>query len=319
MLITLCIATCQRPEGLTALLQSLQHLQFSKSERPDLCVVVADNDPQASARQLCATLAASLPYRLIYVSEPQQGIPLARNAAFAAVPPATDFIALLDDDEIVSPVWLDEMLAVQKDTGGECIYGPILSVLPDDAPDWIRAGRFYDRPRHANASRITHAGSNNALVSWPFLQETGVRFDPALRFSGGSDYLFFQQATAAGLRIFWADGAEVSEDIPPSRLSADWIIRRQYRYGNTIALCERKTGGNLALRFLKGVARIIRGSLKILPALLQGKAARVAACADAARGVGMLAGLLGKAYEEYRPDRVTADRAATGSAADHPT
>lgn len=297
MKIALCIATYQRPDGLEALLRSLAALTFHALEKPELLIIVADNDAAGSARALCAH------YRVQYVCEPRQGIPFARNAAFAAVPAETDFVALLDDDETVSPQWLEALLLVQRASAAPCVYGPVLSVLPPTTPGWIAAGSFYARPRHPDASAITTAASNNVLIDWRFITLHRLRFDETLRFAGGSDYLFFKTALAAGLTIIWADHAEVYEAVPPSRLNAAWIIRRQYRYGNTVALHDRSV-----MRFVKGCGRLLRGGLALIPALLRGRTAQVEALSDMARGWGTLAGVAGFTYQEYRPDRVQADR-----------
>jgi N-acetylglucosaminyldiphosphoundecaprenol N-acetyl-beta-D-mannosaminyltransferase len=254
-------------------------------------VIVADNDAAASARQIVTETCKRLGLASTYVVEPRQGIPLVRNRALAAVPSHADFICLIDDDEIPAPHWLDELLFIQKITAAEAVYGPVRTLFPDGTPDWVRAGNFFKSPDFSDGQSISYAGSNNVLISWPFLLRTGLRFDEKFRYSGGSDTLLFMQARKAGMTIAWAAQAEVSETVPLARLTPDWIIRRQYRYGTTLALCERQVYGltpRLLLRAVKGGGRLLRGAAKFILRGYTGKPASILARADMARGLGMI-------------------------------
>lgn len=311
MLVCICIATYRRPQGLKALLEGIAGLIFTRTGRPDLQIIIADNDAAASAQTIARESCEKLGLAYAYVIEPRQGIPLVRNRALAAVPTNADFICLIDDDEVPDPHWLDEMLFIQKTSAAEAVYGPVRTLYPEGTPDWIRAGSFFTPPDFSDGQIITYAGSNNALVSWPFLLKTGIRFDENFRYSGGSDTLFFMQARQAGMTIAWATKAWVSETVPLSRLTADWILRRQYRYGTTLALCERQIYGlspRLLVRALKGLGRLLRGATKFIVWSYRGKPATLLARADIARGLGMMAGLSGRAYKEYSPEKVMAER-----------
>ena len=54
MLISVCVSTYQRPEGLKRLLDGLNQLTFSKCETPKLEVIVVDNDSSEEARAVCS-------------------------------------------------------------------------------------------------------------------------------------------------------------------------------------------------------------------------------------------------------------------------
>lgn len=53
-----------------------------------------------------------------------------------------------------------------------------------------------------------------------------MRFDPELRYSGGSDTKFFRDAKARNIRTDWAPDAVVFETIPRERASLAYQYRR---------------------------------------------------------------------------------------------
>src|SRR5690606_7992640 len=110
--IAVCIPTFRRPEGLTKLLGALTR-QRHAAERPyRLAVVVVDNDPAGTAAASVEPFSATGAFELVYVHEPQQGIPFARNCALRSVPAGTDLVCFFDVDELAVVVWLVVMLQV---------------------------------------------------------------------------------------------------------------------------------------------------------------------------------------------------------------
>ena len=69
--------------------------------------------------------------------------------------------------------------------------------------------------------------TSNWLCKREFLDDSGVRFDEGLGYSGGSDTSFYRSARARGARTGWVSGAVVYEFMPLSRLSA------RYQFGRT--------------------------------------------------------------------------------------
>ena len=98
--IAVCACTYKRPEGLRALLDGLGRQTFADMPRPALHIVIADNEGSKQARQICADFERQSGMTLTYVHEPERGISFARNACLDHIPPACDFFAFIDDDEI---------------------------------------------------------------------------------------------------------------------------------------------------------------------------------------------------------------------------
>jgi succinoglycan biosynthesis protein ExoM len=80
---------------------------------------------------------------------------------------------------------------------------------------------------------ITTGYTSNVLIRRACLGE--LRFDPALGRAGGEDTMFFYALHLKGALFAAEPDARVFEEVPPSRQSLGWILRRRYRAGQTHA------------------------------------------------------------------------------------
>src|SRR5690606_35261398 len=131
-----------------------------------------------------------------------------------AAPVETDLFCFIDDDEWPAEDWLDALVAVMDRTGVPCVHGPVAPVYPADGPRFFVESRVFEVPERPDASLIGFAASNNVMMDYRSLRERRLRFDERLRFTGGSDFLFFNQAVRGGMRIAWAAHATVYEEVP---------------------------------------------------------------------------------------------------------
>lgn len=307
--VAVAIITFRRPDGVMRLLTHLQR-QTRAPERPfELTIIIVDNDSETSAEVVARRFATSEAFNVRYVSEPRQGIPIARNSALDAIPEGADFVCFIDDDEWPSERWLDALLEQQASGGAACIYGPVEPVYPAQAPTWFIKSRVFERQRFPNGASLSFAASNNVMIATEFLNRTRLRFDERMRFTGGSDYLFFRQAIELGMSVRWADNALVYDAIPRNRMTWPWVLRRQYRIGNTFAISERIIGrpGLLWWRLVVGIMRTGLG-VAMLPLLIVSPYYGMRGVRHALRGAGMVVGLVGHRLEEYAPDALALDR-----------
>ena len=301
--VAVCIITYNRPDGLRRLLEGLDRLRFEKVPAPALEVVLVDNDPAGSA---CASEAvvSKHSYGLRCYVEPRRGIPYARNRSLAGVEDGVDFVVFVDDDEVPEPNWLDELLSVQESYGADVVAGPVVRHFDGPLPAWVVAGRFFEKRRYPTGHPMKFVDTANALVRAGLLREMDEHFDERMALSGGEDTHLFLRMYRAGHRMVWADGAVVHELVPSSRANAGWLLRRAYRLGNSLSICEVDLSpadyASRAVRGAKAAARIVRGVLFLPVSPVLGKHAAVRALQDVSRGVGMLAGLTGHVYEEYK-------------------
>src|SRR4029079_700221 len=179
-----------------------------------------------------------------------------------------DFMCFIDDDEWPSPQWLDAFLEMRAGVGGDCFYGPVSPQFPDRRPEWFVKSGFFSAWRYPDGDQLDFAASNNVMISMACVREKKLRFDNRMRFTGGSDYLFFRQGVDRGMVVRWAQRALVYEEIPLSRMTWPWILKRHFRIGNTFSVSERIIGNRSRLlrRFFIGAARIGLGTV-MLPAL----------------------------------------------------
>jgi succinoglycan biosynthesis protein ExoM len=312
--VAVCICTYRRPQGLARLLQALAEQRFTHIPPPGVTLLVTDNEGSEQVKALCESLQRGPFAALHYLHEPRRGISYARNSCLDHVPQATDFVAMIDDDEIPAQDWLEQLLLAQSSSGAEVVIGPATPVFEPDTPQWVQQSGFFDKPREqdklADLQSDPAAATCNALVSASSLTATGIRFHPDLALSGGEDALFFRELKRAGCRFTWARHAQVFETIPAQKARIGYMLREEFRRGNVRVFVEELIGRTSAgrppgalrefRRALKRVFSGIGGVLGTLPRWHRRPGRMVMEASRVARGLGMLAGLAGIRNRHYR-------------------
>ena len=302
--VALCVVSFDRSEGLARLLDGIAALQVADYVPLRLRVIVVDNHHAGTAAATVEAARACLPWPIDYVVEPRRGIPHARNRAVALARGA-DFVAFLDDDEVPEPTWLAELLHVQRATCADVVLGPSVPVFPEGAPAWVIDGGFFDRRRWQTGERIpfNYARTSGVLVAADALPPGPQPFDERYRYSGGSDVALFARLDAEGRTIAWADRAVVIERVPRSRAGVRWLLRRAYRIGNNRSMRLAFAGAGRWRRLMRiggGTTLVVRGLALAVVSIGRGRAAQVRALQVAAKGAGLVTGMLGLQYQEFR-------------------
>jgi succinoglycan biosynthesis protein ExoM len=298
--VAVCVATLHRPVGLAALLGSMAGLDVPPDVR--LTVVVVDNDAAGSARVVVDQWRDRLPGEVVYVVEGRRGIPIARNRGVAAAG-TVDWVAFVDDDETVAPDWLAQLLRVAGEFGADVVTGTVLPRFDGVPPAWAVRGGFFERPRFVTGTALPYARTSNALVASRLLNATGTPFSEAMALNGGSDTHFFQRVRLGGGKIVWADEAVVEETVPVSRVRPTWLVQREYRRGNTLSLCLRDLEDSPRRRLKRVAAAGVHAAVGLLmvgSSVVRGRVALLRGARRIAFGMGLLTGLAGRAYEEYK-------------------
>lgn len=295
------VLTYLRPVGLRRLLGHLAELEIP--DRVEVRVVVVDNDPDRSAEAAIDEFGDTR-IQVHYVCEPTRGITPGRNRTVAEARAwGADHVCCIDDDEWPATDWLAQLLATRDATGADVVTGPVLPVFDLPPPAWVTKGGFFDRPRYPHNSEIGYATTSSVLIDMNLFESWDEPFDHDFGLSGGSDTHLFAQLKDRGCTIAWSDTAIVYEAIPASRVDTRWILRREYRRGQTLSRSLRRRSPSpwqLVRRVANAVLQIGRGVVDLVAGLLRGRAGLVTGCKRLVFGAGLITGLLGRRYEEYR-------------------
>ncbi len=213
----------------------------------------------------------------------------------------------IDDDEVPEPGWLRAMIGMYRSTGPAAVAGRVVTRFPDDVEPWVAASGAFIRPTRVHGQTMGEAATNNLLVDLDGVRRLGLSFDERFGLTGGSDSMFTLQLTRRGGSIRWAEDAVVIEQEDPKRFTRSWVLMRTFRFGNTsarvrIALAPAGLRRAVARwRALgRGGARVLGGSARWgFGALSRSLPHRARGLRTVSRGLGMIAGAIGYAHDEY--------------------
>lgn len=294
--------TYRRPEMLAILLENFLALEHPSGY--DTHFLIVDNDASASARHVVESFAPRFGEdRLVYVVEPEPGIPFGRNRALReATDRGAKLLAFIDDDEYPDAAWLHELVAHHRQTGVVLVGGPV-RLLPPDYPigKWRRLlarsliahNAFVQAwsARRFRQGRLLVIATNNWLGDIEWINDMQLRFDPALCDTAGDDAAFFVTVQARGGKVSWCERAIVNEHLPPGRLSVSYQFKRYRGFGITAARLGRSSSPDQLMRMLGGLILIV------VPVL--GWASPMIGLHMLGTGVGWFAGLRGARSYQY--------------------
>lgn len=300
--VAVAIITCNRPKGLKKLLSSLSHLEFPDFPGIALHVIVVENGRKLEVEeQVDHFRSAGLD--VVYAHEATPGITYARNRAMEMALNCAEYLAFIDDDEYPDYLWLNTLLHCALIRCADVVRGPVLAVLPEEAPEWVDAGHFFQRGRYPTGTVVSYGASNNILIKTSLLRFTGLRFNHRFALTGGEDTLFFMQLQIrTGVDVIWSDEAIVYEDVPVSRISAAWLARRASREGSNMPQYAAALGGKTCSRMrwaVQGLAHMGIALLRWTTSLAADDLKKVSARCEFSLGLGMVRGSLGHEVNEY--------------------
>ena len=315
--VLVAIPTYQRPGQLAVGLPLVlaQARQVSEQNEFRASVVVIDNDPHASARDVVAALAGE---DLDYVVEPQPGISAARNRALDEAKDA-DLLVFLDDDEQPREGWLRCLLQTWEATVAAAVMGRVVSQLEGDLDPWVQAGQFFQRARMPTGTAIPVAAAGNLLLDLRQIREVGVRFDERLGLTGGEDTLFSRTLASRGGRMVWCDESVADDYVPAARLTRRWVLTRSWSHGNAASLVELYLAADWRRRQLvrirecrRGLVRIVGGAARYLVGLVtRSRRHQARGLRTVYRGGGMISAAVGLRYQEYARPTSAGDQRAS--------
>ena len=299
--VSICVATCQRAAGLKKNLSSLAALTFRRIPRPNIEVIVVDNDDRREGLDTVKQLSDSYPWKILALHEPVRGISHARNTLVRAARNA-DFIAFIDDDEYAEPQWLEELLVKAFVDRAEVVLGPVRYELEASSPAWLH--KLFEAPPLHDGKEVGAGNfrTGNLLISNRCLADIEGPFDPEFALTGGSDTFLGHLLEQRNVRFIWSANAIVHETVPEQRRSLKRYFTRRYRDGMVYAMVQRRILGTPAgaLRALyRGSGSVAMALYNCLLSVFPGRESPFQAFGLVAYGIGNIAGMLGHRYREY--------------------
>lgn len=243
--VSVVLPTFRRPAPLRRLLESI-----ARQDPPGVEweVVVVDNDVPPSAHAVVDAARSDFPVPLRLVAEEEPGSAHARNRGIAEC--RGSIIVLVDDDVVVEPAWLNELVRPILDDASDATAGRVLLERPRQLPRWFSyegIGPYlthYDLgdealPLGADDYLVTASAAFRAEV----LRSTGG-FDPALGPTGsghlvGDDVLIHRKLVALGARVLYVPTSVAEHELPPERLTRRYLLRRAHEQGRSDWILDR--------------------------------------------------------------------------------
>jgi len=271
----------------------LERLTAEYAAREDVQLLVVDNNPDGSAAETFERITGPFGQRRRYVHEPERGYASVRNAVLRNIDGA-DAVAMIDDDEVPAPGWLDALVEAQGRSDADVIAGPVISEFPKGIPAYYEESGVFamDAPEYEEGHEMPWCATNNTLMLGRVADLVPEGYDPKFNPMSGEDVHFFMKARLRGARIVWTKTALVHEYLPAARFSGRWLFYRAKRSGNSHALIERELLASRranVTRFLKAGALVSLGALGWLSGILsKNQAMKLRALYNVGRGLGML-------------------------------
>lgn len=161
------------------------------------------------------------------ITEIQEGIPFARNAALRwAKMFGQKWILFIDDDAMPDANWLREMIEDFGEFDTDVLQGSWKFEYPIDYPPAFP--RMQDSA-WTRGEKLPTAATRNVAFRTDRVWKSGLKFDEGLCVFGGSDTDFFHKLTQGGSKIQATDRGLVLEAIEGVRATRMWHTRRFIR------------------------------------------------------------------------------------------
>jgi glycosyltransferase involved in cell wall biosynthesis len=285
--VTVAVITYNRSRLLRQTLAGVVRQEYP-ADRWELLVI--DNNSTDDTRDVVTSFVTAnpAPRRIL---ETRQGLDHGRNRAIEEA--RGDLVVLVDDDILVEPDWLAQLIAPFSSESAHkigVVGGEVVPVFPDGIPAWLEGShqplgfRSDPGPLPPNQAPV---GANFAFPKWVFVR-FGM-FDTRLdrqgsRLFGGGDSQMIRRLRTVGLEAWFVPGAKVLHQISGDRLTLGYALRHAFDSARSrVADHVRalRESGRSPLGFM--ATRAAGGALKLAGFLLLAMACMLALRTGAAR------------------------------------
>ena len=266
--VTVAVITYNRSRFLRETLSGLVKQDYP-ADRWEILVI--DNQSTDDTAQVVSSFAAASPAPRRIV-EPTQGLDHGRNRAVAEA--QGDVIVLTDDDILVEPDWLAQLVAPFASDDAPrigVVGGEVIPVFPDGVPAWLEEAH---RPLGFRGDTgPLPAGQAPMGANFAFPKGVFARFGTfsteldrrGAHLFGGGDSEMIRRLRAGGLEAWFVPEARALHQMPASRLT--FLYARRHAFDSarsrvldrvqTLRDAGRPAWGFLASRALASLAKLM--------------------------------------------------------------
>ena len=224
--IVIAICTRERPKMLAELLHSC--INLTPAEGVALRFILVESGPDTVSRGVIDSFADKI--AITYAHEARIGVVWARNCAIAHFLRGTgDWLAFIDDDEVIDQNWAVAMYAAIVALPDYNIFaGRSIMIEPESAPRIYKALRAQRAGRTKSYERKAVTTQNVVFRRAIFADDgRAMRFDLRFNTIGGSDFFLCYQLTDAGEKIRFVPEAITREAVLAERAALGFRLRKQ--------------------------------------------------------------------------------------------
>jgi glucosyl-dolichyl phosphate glucuronosyltransferase len=249
----------------------------------DYELLIVDNNSTDGTRESVKKLAEHN-HQIRYIFEPSQGLSYARNSGIRES--RGELVAFVDDDVHFSPNWITAFASIlERNTDAACAGGKVVVHFDSGRPQWIDDGilwiygitQYGDRERELQFPEFPRGG--NMVIRRSLIDRIGT-FHTSLG-RRGKDLLscdeneFFLRVAKSGMKMIYSPDAQIFHRIQSSRTSKEWILRRYYWEGVSVAamrqLGEEPPVPRILARHVVGTVVTLLHQLKDMAELYRGR------------------------------------------------
>lgn len=250
---SVCIASYKRPELLRKLIQSLFVQQGL--ENFNLEIIIVDNDVDKTAKPIVDEFAPKKDITVSYFNQPIKNISLTRNMGLENS--NGDYIAIIDDDETADEFWIYNLIKSLNDYSAGVVFGYVIPVFYEDAPDWLKQREIFFKPVPETGSKPYFYYTTNCMIRSSVIKENNIYFDPGHGLTGGEDGVFFRALSEKfKIKFITSREAKSYEFVPKERMKLKYIFSRYLQIG--ILYAKLKKGDKNNLFFFKWIALFLK-------------------------------------------------------------
>jgi len=226
--LSIIIPTYKRP---SALGRALNSIEGERIDGLDIEIVVADNDPLASAKDFMLDYISKSSADIKYKHVPEPGVSNARNGALSVA--RGRWVLFLDDDMTAKAPWASSMMNAAEQYEAALVFGPVNAIMPDpDNPFYEHMQPLFSRLARDENGLIEKAiGTGNCLLDRELLDLPNPVFNPSMNQIGGEDDELFRKLEMQNPNIAWTNDAVTFEHVPAKRATLGYVWKRNFAFG----------------------------------------------------------------------------------------